>query len=379
MVKQAESQRYIKLLRYTVYFFIISGLIAGFLMGVVRKNASPEVKVIIEWIFIIFENGIRSITTIVGFYLTIRFIKTSKGKISKFRLISFASFSISFIFLYLILPFILRFTEFYVALMPFPWASLPFQAPITGAHLTVSLTKILDWNGVVITLWVFYIYQLIALIGTIFLGRRWHCSMLCTFVGAHAEAFGEALPLIPHNKKRPRSKAVHPKMRTILFLFQIFMIVVCLALMAAWGMYFFAGTVIIPVKILISIERMKYLIFELYLMIFFMLFVGARSYCYYCPAGTLLGVIGRIAGQQITTGLTKCNSCGLCNDVCKMSIDIMSKAKAGEPVRTINCVGCGVCVETCPTGNLQFTTIFLTGYRNRKARSLLRTDYRNEP
>ncbi len=335
-------------------------------MGVVRKNASPEVKEIIEWIFIIFENGIRSITTIIGFYLTIRYVKISRGKISRFRLISFASFSISFLFLYLILPFILRFTEFYVALMPFPWASLPFQAPITGSHLTVSLTKIVGWNGVVTTLCVFYIYQLIVFVGTIFLGRRWQCSMLCTFVGAHAEAFGEALPLIPHNKERPRSKVVNPKVRTVLFVFQIFMIVICLAMMVAWGIYFFTGTVIIPVKILIAIERMKYLFFELYLMIFFMLFVGARAYCYYCPAGTLLGVIGRIAGQQITTGLTKCNSCGLCNDVCKMSIDIMSKARAGESVRSINCVGCGICVETCPTGNLQFTTSFLTKYRNRK-------------
>ena len=336
-------------------------------MGVIRKNASPEVKEIIEWIFIIFENGIRSITTIIGFYLTIRFVKISRGKISKFRLISFASFSIAFLFFYIILPFMLHFTEFYVALMPFPWASLPFQAPITGAHLTVSLTKILGWNGVVITLCVFYIYQLIVFLGTIFLGRRWQCSMLCTFVGAHAEAFGEALPLIPHNKERPRSKVVNPKMRSILFVFQIFMIVICLVLMAIWGIYFFAGTVIIPVKILITIERIKYLFFELYLMIFFMLFVGARAYCYYCPAGTLLGVIGRIAGQQITTGLTKCNSCGLCNEVCKMSIDIMSKAKTGEPVRSINCVGCGICVETCPTSNLQFTTNFLTKYRSRKA------------
>lgn len=183
----------------------------------------------------------------------------------------------------------------------------------------------------------------------------------------HAEAFGEALPLIPHNKKRPQSKVIHPKMRTILFLFQIFMIIICLGLMAAWGIYFFAGIVIIPVKILITIERTKYLIFGLYLMIFFLLFIGARAYCYYCPAGILLGIIGRIVGQQITTGLTKCNSCGLCNDVCKMSIDIMGRAKAGEPVRSINCVGCGICVETCPTNNLQFTTTFLTKYRRNKA------------
>lgn len=334
-------------------------------MGVVKKNASPDVQEIIEWIFIIFENGIRSITTIFGFYFTAKFIKSSKGRISRFRLISFFSFSISFIFFLIILPFIFQFTEFYLALMPFPWASLPFQSPITGAYLTTSLTDKLGWNGVIITLSIYYIYQLVVFIGTLFFGRRWHCSMLCILSGAHAEGFGQALPLIPHNKNRPQSKVVHKKIRILLLLIQIFMISINLLLIILWGIFFFSGITFIPLGTLISIERTKYLIFELYLMLFFMLFIGGRGYCYYCPAGTLLGVIGRIVGQQITTGLTKCNSCGLCNDACKMSIDIMAKAKTGEPVKSIYCVGCGICVETCPTHNLQYTTSFLTKYHKR--------------
>ncbi len=364
--KKTDPQRYIKLLRYVIYFFIITGIIAGLLMGIVRKRVSPDVQVIIEWIFIVYENGVRSIATIIGFYLTYKYVKSSKGRISRFRRISFFSLSISFAFFYLILPFLLHFTEFYLALIPFPWASLPFQAPITGGYLTTSFTDILGWNGVIITLYVYYIYQIITFIGTIFLGRRWHCSMLCTFMGAHGEGFGQALPLIPHDKKRPQSKRVHPKIRIILFVIQIFIFILNSFLIFIWMIYFFSGTALIPVETLISIERTKYLVFELYLMLFLMFFVGGRGYCYYCPAGTLLGVMGKLVGQQITTGLTECTSCGLCNDACKMSVDIMAMAKIGEPVKSLNCVGCGVCIEACPKGNLQYTTIFLTNYRKRK-------------
>lgn len=364
--KKTEPQHYIKLLRYVIYFFIICALIAGFLMGVVKKIVNPDVQIIIEWIFIIFENGIRGIATFIGFYLTIKFIKSSKGKISRFRLISFSSFSISFIFFLMILPFIVQFTEFYFALMPFPWISLPFQTPITGSFLTTSLTGSIGWNGVIITLYIYYIYQLVVFTGTLFLGRRWQCSMLCTLNGAHAEGFGQALPLFPHNKKRPQSKIVHPKIRKILLLIQIFMLFINSFIIIIWMIYFFSGTALIPVETLISIERTKYLVFELYLMLFLMFFVGGRGYCYYCPAGTLLGVMGKLVGQQITTGLTECTSCGLCNDACKMSVDIMAMAKIGEPVKSLNCVGCGVCIEACPKGNLQYTTTFLTNYRKRK-------------
>jgi ferredoxin len=42
-----------------------------------------------------------------------------------------------------------------------------------------------------------------------------------------------------------------------------------------------------------------------------------------------------------------------------MSIKIKEKAKLGKPVVDMNCVGCGRCVDNCPTGTLSYSTKFL--------------------
>ena len=89
------------------------------------------------------------------------------------------------------------------------------------------------------------------------------------------------------------------------------------------------------------------------------IFMSPRGYCNYCPAGTILGLVARLSGQRIETGLSKCTGCGLCNKACPMNIDIREMALNSEAVRDINCVGCGRCVEACPTNNLQYTSNFL--------------------
>lgn len=42
-----------------------------------------------------------------------------------------------------------------------------------------------------------------------------------------------------------------------------------------------------------------------------------------------------------------------------MSIDIREKAVNGIPVKDIRCVGCGHCVDECPTKNLSYSTRFI--------------------
>ncbi|MBE6067196.1 MAG: hypothetical protein E7211_05755 [Clostridium lundense] len=50
-------------------------------------------------------------------------------------------------------------------------------------------------------------------------------------------------------------------------------------------------------------------------MFFWVAFIG-RGYCYYCPLGTVLGIIGKAAGQKITTDNAKCAQCSKCNSAC---------------------------------------------------------------
>jgi hypothetical protein len=67
-------------------------------------------------------------------------------------------------------------------------------------------------------------------------------------------------------------------------------------------------------------------------MFFWVVFLG-RGYCYYCPLGTVLAWVGKLAGQQINTNKSKCTKCNQCNAICPMSIDIKSKAEKGKKSR----------------------------------------------
>ena len=94
------------------------------------------------------------------------------------------------------------------------------------------------------------------------------------------------------------------------------------------------------------------------MMFLWIAFLG-RGYCYYCPLGTVLSLLSRIAGQKITTDNTKCISCKKCDKICPMAIEISEKAARGISVNSIRCVGCGHCVDECPTQNLRYSTGFL--------------------
>ena len=120
----------------------------------------------------------------------------------------------------------------------------------------------------------------------------------------------------------------------------------------------FLDTQLIPFSTLRNLELIKYMIFEILLLqIFYFTFTG-RGYCYYCPAGTFLGMISKIAGQQIETDKSQCINCKLCDNQCEMSIEISKNAIIKKPISDINCVGCGHCVDICPKGNLLYSTRF---------------------
>ena len=113
-----------------------------------------------------------------------------------------------------------------------------------------------------------------------------------------------------------------------------------------------------------NIEEYKYLVGELLMAMFFgVAFIG-RGYCYYCPLGTVLALLGKIAGQKITTNSTECIECNQCNDACAMSVDIKCKAQNGKEVTDLRCVGCGHCVDACPTRTLSYSTKFLSMISN---------------
>lgn len=93
-------------------------------------------------------------------------------------------------------------------------------------------------------------------------------------------------------------------------------------------------------------------------MFLWIIFTG-RGYCYYCPLGTVLSGISRIAGQKIVTDKTECIHCKKCDIVCPMNISISALAREKKAVADSLCVGCGHCVDVCPVNTLEYSTKIL--------------------
>jgi polyferredoxin len=347
---------------------IVLGTAIGMSIGMTRQMDEETLK-IFRILFKVYENLVRASAVILGVFFTIRYTLQKKGKISRFRLTSLMSFSIMAFTFLILLPLVTGFWDLYFAITPFPWSTLPLQLLSIGSYLGNSFEDPYGMNGVTIVLYIYFGYQVVLFTGTLLLGRRWHCSMICLINGCHAESMGIALPLTPHNKKRPHSKQIKPSLREVLLSIQLFLFSSNMALIFFWSFFAHYLVSFVSLRLLIIVEILKYLSLELFFFMFLWIFVGGRGYCYYCPVGFLLGVIGRGIGQKIETNLTHCTNCNACNDACKMSVDVLASVKNNKPVETIHCTGCGLCIDSCHAQNLKYTTRFMDWLRRRRGRS----------
>lgn len=60
-----------------------------------------------------------------------------------------------------------------------------------------------------------------------------------------------------------------------------------------------------------------------------------------------------------------CVSCGKCNNVCPMGIDVMSEIKH-ERINSHECIQCGACIDNCPKSVLTYGLIERKEDRNGK-------------
>jgi len=86
-----------------------------------------------------------------------------------------------------------------------------------------------------------------------------------------------------------------------------------------------------------------------------MSFSKGRLFCNtICPVGTFLGIFSKFSLVQIAVNKNTCNSCNLCEKVCKSGC-IDKKAKAIDFER---CVDCYNCFSVCPSEGITFTKYF---------------------
>lgn len=77
-----------------------------------------------------------------------------------------------------------------------------------------------------------------------------------------------------------------------------------------------------------------------------------RSWCNFCPMGTLSYLIAKYKGRKISLEVnSSCVSCGLCSKTCPMGIS--PKDYKNSQITDPNCIFCKQCVYTCPKDSIR--------------------------
>jgi ferredoxin-type protein NapH len=348
---QEKVKHYIRPLQFLLATYIALAIILAGINYGYATVAPPKIAATISWIWIIYENWIKTAFILIGAFLTIKIIGASKRTtMRKANLIGFIGAALA---IHIIAPLIVNNYDLYFFAMPLPWTTTPLQ--LLDANSPLYHSTIANWGltAPFYGLSFFAIISVAVIVGTLLFGRRFQCSSICLFNGFAAEVFEPAIPLIGKRRK------IKPLQLKALGLLRWIFVGIALFFVIYWALYLLGLLATPNIAIVTKIESYKYLIGELLVALFFWVAFIGRGYCYYCPLGTVLSLLGRIAGQKITTNNTKCIRCSKCNDACPMSIDLKGKAESGAIVQNLRCVGCGHCVDECPTRNLKYSTKFI--------------------
>ena len=235
-------------------------------------------------------------------------IATEKDRFQKIRIITILSL---FVLFWLVIPLGFRVT---VPILGGQWGSFP------QLHTVGSLT--------------FFVYFGIVLL----FGKRVDCGWCCPCVTAR-ETIG-----FPFRDKTVRN-SVWWKLRHLKWL-TLGMLVVYLALMIydastaynRGGKYFYG-----------------FITYIYYASFLFIPLTGNRNFCrVLCPFAALWGVLSVSGFYRIKASKEDCIGCKLCEEVCDMGIPIATMVKDKGQIRSIECMGCGRCVNICPQNALSF-------------------------
>lgn len=158
---------------------------------------------------------------------------------------------------------------------------------------------------------------------------RWFCGNLCprgSFVDFWLAPLSRKLKIPP----RFRSMRLRVPIFVALMGFMIFRI------MQTEGMVDRIGMVFVTLCIITTS-----------IAILFGVVIAPRTWCSFCPMGTLQRAMGG-KRYQLKVDVQKCIDCGICQKVCPMQLP------ANEILDKPDCIKCGRCVEACPKHALSF-------------------------
>lgn len=87
--------------------------------------------------------------------------------------------------------------------------------------------------------------------------------------------------------------------------------------------------------------------------IFLSMFYNHRSWCNFCPMGTIAAFISRFKRNRKTLKVnSSCMSCKLCQRECPMGI--VPYDYKGNILSHVDCIQCGECVRSCPKSSIRY-------------------------
>ena len=290
---EKKTTIYLKLLKIILGVYIILAiLIAGLNYGYAR-SAPQNIASIINWVWLIYENWIKAAFILIGSFLTIKVIGSTKR--TTMRKANLTGFIIAALTVHILIPLLFNNYDLYFYAMPLPWTTTPLQLLDTNSSLYISTISSWGTSGILSSLAFFTAISFLVFIGTLIYGRRLQCSSICLFNGFAAEVFDPVIPLIGKQRRlKPRSARF---MNIIRWVF----LGIALLFIAYWVIFLLGITITPDISTITNLESYKYLVGELLLTLFFWIVFIGRGYCYYCPLGTVLSGVARIGGQKIIT------------------------------------------------------------------------------
>lgn len=182
------------------------------------------------------------------------------------------------------------------------------------------------------------------------LGGRAFCSWVCPY---HLlSEWAEKLHLYLVEKKKVTDHAFHRGLRTVLWLlfgllafatgYTVFETLSPTGILSR-ALIYGPGLALLWVMLLLAIE----------------VAYSRRAWCrYFCPIGLTYGVVGLAAPVQVRYQLDNCFHEGDCRKVCLVPhvLECVIKGRATAEKMDIgaDCTRCGLCVDVCPSGALDF-------------------------
>ena len=215
------------------------------------------------------------------------------------------------------------------------------------AELNSALQVMLAYKHLVLNLVIGTVTMLIL---WILLGGRTFCSWVCPY---HLVAeWAEYLHLWLVRKRVIRNRTFHRGVRTVFYL-----VFALLALLTGYTVFETISPTGILSRALIYGPGLA-LLWVLALLIFEVL-VSRRAWCrYVCPIGMTYGIVGLVSPLRVQYNVNACHHEGDCRNICMvphvLSMTIRGRSPDLDQDIGADCTRCGMCVDICPTGSLDF-------------------------